>query len=204
MAELFETEQILSGLQNSDSSKRNELIEKLTQLQNTEVVQFLIDVLKQANTHWMVKEGACKVLGKIGDKSATEALIAALNDDNEIVRYQAVNALGRLGDKRAVPKLIAILEQKEEQLVRSEAMKALGMIGDPSALKIILNILKKENDRFLKYHSVTSLGRLGDKRALKELQKIVKEAKDDRLVLRAMEAIEAIEKRMNKGKVVAG
>ncbi|MHA1629379.1 MAG: HEAT repeat domain-containing protein [Candidatus Heimdallarchaeota archaeon] len=204
MVDIIETEEILTGLQDSNPNKRNELIDKLTQLRNSDIVTYLISLLKQDIIHWQVKEGACKALGRIGDKSATEALIASLDDDNEIVRYQAVNALGKLGDKRAVPKLLSILQKKEEQLVRSEAVKALGMIGDPSALKIVLNILKKEEDRFIKYHSVTTLGKLGDKRALKELQKIAKTSTDDRLVLRALEAIENIEKRMNKPKVVAG
>ena len=99
--------------------------------------------------------------------------------------------------------MIQVYQKQDDTLVRSEAAKALGLLGDPSAIKILLSALKKENDRFIKYHTVTSLGKIGDSKAKKQLKKIIKDSSDDRLVLRAMEAIESIEK-ANNPKVVAG
>ncbi len=202
MPSIQEAEKLVGKLESKNLDARSRAIEILSSLEEMEIIDFLISLLKK-DSHRLVKEGVCKSLGKIGHKKATDVLIETLNDENESVRYQAVIALGQLGDTFAVPSLLELLKKQDDPLVRSEAAKALGLIGDPSALKILLNILKKEDDRFIKYHTVTSLGKIGDKKAIKDLQKIVKERKDDRLVLRSLEAIEAIQKANSKN-VVAG
>ncbi len=202
MLSIQEAEKLVGELESKNLNTRSRAIEVLSSLEKMEIIDFLISLLMK-NSHRLVKEGVCKSLGKIGHRKATDVLIETLNDENESVRYQAVIALGQLGDTHTVPPLLELLKRQDDPLVRSEAAKALGLIGDPSALKILLSILKKEEDRFIKYHAVTSLGKIGDKKALKDLQKIVKEKKDARLVLRSMEAIEAIQK-ANSKKVVAG
>jgi len=196
-------EKLVSILNNSNFDIRNKTIETLSQLKNTEVVDYLISIL-DSNASKLVKESVCNALGKIGDKKATTALIESLESQYESVRYQAVIALGKIADVQAIPSLIKILENQDDSLVRSEAAKALGMIGDPSSYKILITILRREEDRFMKYHTVTSLGKIGNKKAIKELQKIAKESVDDRLVLRAMEALELIEKNSSDSKVAAG
>ncbi|MGC9780794.1 MAG: HEAT repeat domain-containing protein [Candidatus Heimdallarchaeota archaeon] len=202
MLSIQEAEKLVGELESKNLNTRSRAIEVLSSLEKMEIIDFLISLLMK-NSHRLVKEGVCKSLGKIGHRKATDVLIETLNDENESVRYQAVIALGQLGDSHAVPPLLELLKRQDDPLVRSEAAKALGLIGDPSALKILLNILKKEDDRFIKYHTVTSLGKIGDKKAIRDLQKIVKKKKDHRLVLRSMEAIEAIQK-ANSKKVVAG
>ena len=201
MPSIREAEKLVGELESKDLETRSRAIDALSTLEEMEIIDFLISLLRK-DSHRLVKEGVCKTLGKIGHKKATSVLIESLNDKNESVRYQAVIALGQLRDASAVPPLLELLKRQDDPLVRSEAAKALGLIGDPSALKILLNILKKEDDRFIKYHTVTSLGKIGDKKALKDLQKIIKEKKDDRLVLRSIEAIEAIQKANSN--VVAG
>lgn len=196
-------EKLVSKLDNSNFDIRNDTIEKLTQLRDTEVVDYLISLL-ESKANKLVKESVCIALGKIGDKKATQALIENLENGYESVRYQATIALGKIADAKAVPSLIEVLKKQEDSLVRSEAAKALGMIGDPSAYKILITILRKEEDRFMKYHTVTSLGKIGNKKATKDLQKIAKESNDDRLVLRAMEALELIEKHNREIRLVAG
>ena len=196
-----QTDQLIKNLSDSDINVRSEAVDALTHISKSEVIDLLITLLQKDSTR-IVKEGACKALGKIRDKRATDVLIENLSHPDESVRYQATIALGYIGDAKAVQPLIQIYKNPDDPLVRSEAAKALGMIGDPSALKILLSSLKKEKDRFIKYHTVTSLGKIGDSKAKKPLQKIVKESNDDRLILRAMEAIESIEKK-NEQKVVA-
>jgi len=196
------TDQLITNLGDNDIHVRSKAVDALTSISKTEVIDLLITLLQKDSTR-IIKEGACKALGKIGDIRATDVLIENLNDPDESVRYQATIALGQIGDLKAVQPLIQVYQKQDDPLVRSEAAKALGLIGDPSALKILISALKKEDDRFIKYHTVTSLGRIGDSKAKKPLQKIIKDNDDDRLVLRAMEAIESIEK-ANQPKVVAG
>jgi HEAT repeat protein len=203
MSSRQDAENLLIKLENNDHSIRTEAVEALAQLRNTKVVNYLLSHLK-TDAHRLVKEGVCKVLGKIGDKKATPALIEMFDSEYESIRYQAVIAVGRISDPYAVPYLVELLKNKDDSLVRSEAVKALGMIGDPSAFKVLMSILRKENDRFLKYHIVTSLGKLGNKKALRDLQRIAKGSDDNRLKLRAIEAIESIEKYSSEEKIVAG
>ncbi|MEM4359193.1 MAG: HEAT repeat domain-containing protein, partial [Candidatus Bilamarchaeaceae archaeon] len=59
---------------------------------------------------------------------AVPALIDALKDKNEDVRYGAAIALGKIGDARAVPALIDSLNDKG-WIVREGAAKVLGRIG---------------------------------------------------------------------------
>jgi len=197
-----ETDQLINNLGNTDTQIRSNAVDALTTISKTEVINLLISLLQKDSIR-IVKEGACKALGKIGDKRAIDVLIQNLNSPDESVRYQATIALGQIGDIKAVNPLIKIYQKRDDPLVRSEAAKALGMIGDPSALKILLSSLKKEKDRFIKYHTVTSLGKIGSTKAKRTLQKIVKDSTDDRLTLRAIEAIESIDK-ANNPKIVAG
>ena len=48
---------------------------------------------------------ATLALGKIGDKSAFNPLIAALSDKDVVVRIAAADGLGYLGDRCAIPVL---------------------------------------------------------------------------------------------------
>lgn len=192
-------DKLFAELGNQDIKERSKAIDVLVSMENKEIITHLISFLRK-NSPRIVREGACKTLGKIGDVQALEPLILALDDPEESVRYQATIALGQIGDTKAVNPLITILKHKNDPLVRSEAAKSLGLIGDPTALKILLNILKKEEDRFIKYHVVTSLGRIGESKAKKALEKIIKDESDDRLILRSREALEKI----NKNSIVAG
>jgi len=56
-----------------------------------------------------VRNIAAATLGKIGDDCSIEALIGALRDERDAIRYTAVEALGKLADTRAVKPLIAAL-----------------------------------------------------------------------------------------------
>ena len=73
-------------------------------------------------------------------KPAVEPLIAALKDDNVLVRLKAAWALGEIGDPRAVEPLIAALSDPDSD-VRERAAIALGTIGKP-ALEPLLSKLK--------------------------------------------------------------
>ncbi|MHA1155985.1 MAG: HEAT repeat domain-containing protein [Candidatus Heimdallarchaeota archaeon] len=199
MNESDTVDKLFAELGNQDIKERSKAIDVLASMGNKEILNHLISSLRK-NSPRIVREGACKALGKIGNPKAADSLILALDDSEESVRYQATIALGQIGDTKAVNPLLTILKRKDDPLVRSEAAKALGLIGDPSALKILLNILKKEDDRFIKYHVVTSLGRIGEPKAKKALEKIIKNESDDRLVLRSREAIEKI----NQNNIVAG
>ena len=92
--------------------------------------------------------------------------IAALKDQDEIVRNAAAIALGILGDARAVEPLIPCL--KDQALsVRSSAIQALGKLGDVAVEPLIACL--KDQERFVQESAASALGELGDKRAVEPL-----------------------------------
>lgn len=104
----------------------------------------------RVHKRWAVEE-----LGEIGDRSAVDALIAALSEasvshsgtvrgtsyveapDLEMVE-RAATALGRIGDRRAVQALIGGLGSKN-WFVAGECAAALGMLGDPRGMTLLLS-----------------------------------------------------------------
>ena len=89
---------------------------------------------------------AAMLLGDLGDRAATEQLIAALRDPNYLVRHHAAFLLAKLRDRRAVPALIATLDDKVE-IVAASAYNALEWFaddGDPRAQAAVRNYKGKK------------------------------------------------------------
>jgi hypothetical protein len=81
-----------------------------------------------ADSSYKVRVQAALVLGKLGDRRATAALIRALQDENESVRGVAATAIGKLGDKSASNALLSATNDSSE-FVRTQAKKALELIA---------------------------------------------------------------------------
>src|SRR5262245_7249866 len=82
-----------------------------------------------------VRGRAALAIGRIGDKSGTDALIAMLeHEESKAARAMAAFALGEMEDERAVSSLMAIVErEKEAPSVRARAVEALGKIAGVQA-----------------------------------------------------------------------
>jgi HEAT repeat protein len=80
-----------------------------------------------------VRREAAYTLGKIGNSSAVEPLIKALNDPDSYVRRQAVDALGNIGDARAIEPLNKALNDSNSYVCQGAA-DALKKINDKSAM----------------------------------------------------------------------
>jgi len=102
-----------------------------------------------------------------------DALIRALGDPDEDVRWRAVGALGRIGDARAVEPLIRALGDPDED-VRREAAFALGMIGNARAVEPLIGALDDPNE-WVRRQAAWALGEIGDARALPELERVARE-----------------------------
>ena len=86
----------------------------------------LIEALKDEN--FVVRSGAAKALGKIGDARAVDPLIKALQDEYSVVRSSAANALGWIGDVRVIDVLTYTASKDKDEGVRSAAAQALARI----------------------------------------------------------------------------
>ena len=97
----------------------------------------MLDALKDEDEN--VRATAIEHIGRIGESSVVDALIAILESDDIWTAYPAADALGRIGDKKAVPSLIKALQK---QTLRGPAIKALSSIADPITLQYIVPFLE--------------------------------------------------------------
>lgn len=145
----------------------------------TAAVPGLLSILAQPETkvyddkHRRV---AAKALGQIGDASAVEGLIAAIdlkvgtgsdpkdkagNKTNEAI----CKALGRLKASKAVPKLLKLIDKSRNNYVVLEAVRSLGKIGDASAVEKLAEIATTHENKFMRKNAIVGLGYIGDPKA---------------------------------------
>ncbi|CAF4941461.1 unnamed protein product, partial [Rotaria socialis] len=91
---------------------------------------------------------ACEALGKLGEKAATNEVIAALinatRDEDSDVRWNACQALGKLDEKAATNEVIAALinaTRDADFSVRQTACVALGNLGEKAATNEVIDSL---------------------------------------------------------------
>ena len=114
---------------------RDEIIEALVR-HGSATVDLLISQLRAEDLE--VRRAAAVALGRIGDSSATSALVNALTD--EPVAIDAANALAQMGDPEAVDGLLNLLSN-DDASVRQAAVSALNSILPPSMSKRIIPLL---------------------------------------------------------------
>jgi len=102
----------------------------------------------------------CAALGLAGkaDESATQPLVHALNDADNMVGSLAMTALVKIG-KAAVPSLIEVVKSGK-QSARILALRALAEIKDHRAIPIMMNVMG-ENSSLLQHWAKEGLDRLG-------------------------------------------
>ena len=123
---------------------------------------------------------AAKALGRIGDRSATAALVAAIdyaagtssdprdkqaNRSNE----EIATALGRLGADEAVPQLVDLLTKSRNRYVVLKSVRALGKIGAKSAIPALEKIALTDSNKFMRKNAVIALGDIGHDDAIDTL-----------------------------------
>lgn len=113
------------------------------------------------------RQNAAKLLGFVGGEAAVTALMAAMEDDNPLVRVAVVASLGQIGDKRATPALIAAMKD-DFSLVSAQAITALGKMHDPAAADVLLPISEKA-DHPQHREALLALGEMGDPRVFNHL-----------------------------------
>lgn len=114
---------------------RDEVIEALVR-HGSATVELLIGQLKSEDLE--VRRSAVVALGRIGDASATPALIETLTDES--LAIDAANALGQIGDARAVDGLLNLIGN-DDASVRQAAVSALNSLAHTSMSERIIPLL---------------------------------------------------------------
>jgi hypothetical protein len=92
-----------------------------------------VDDLSKALLHdpsFKVRVQAALLLGKLGDKAGTDALVKALDDQDKSVRAMAAQSLGKLGSAAAAGVLKALLVREQDSFVSTQVKIAISAIED--------------------------------------------------------------------------
>ena len=108
-----------------------------------------------------IRRMTARALGQLGTraKSAVPALVAALRDENEIVRFYVAEALGQIGGE-AVPALAEALKN-EDVWVRFYAAQTLGSMG-PAAQPAVAALAEaiRDANKMVRIKVAVALGRI--------------------------------------------
>jgi HEAT repeat protein len=160
---------------------RMEAAERLAKIDDPATIRPLIQALRDRDSfvRWKTVRGL-----KEKGRSATEALIQALNDDNTAIRLGAAYILGSTSDNVVTLALIGALADEEVD-VRARAAEALGKIADTDAVSALISALG-DRSKIVRGRALQALIHIGQP-AIKPLVKTI-ESGDEALVTRWMAA----------------
>ena len=148
---------LLTALSDENAEIRLKAAAALGNLKDAKAVTQLSEIVENPLEPDTVRDAAVAALGNIGDKSAEDVLIRALDIRVGNISKNAIVALGKLESETAIPKLIAILEDKQIALdastdalakasARTKAATALGVIGGTRAAEAIAGRLVDDTE----------------------------------------------------------
>jgi HEAT repeat protein len=144
---------------------------------NIKSYEALIDVAQKAGFDPKARGIACWVLGRSRDKKTVAALLAAFEDNDIDLQWEAAKSLGFLGSKRAVkPLIIALLEASSAEK-RSSAAYALGLLQDKRAVNPLLRVLNtKREEARVRGYAAEALARFKESKVADSLIKALKDS----------------------------
>ena len=104
---------------------------------NHEPVRELIPLLKHANPN--IRAAVAVAFDKMGANEALDALMEALADDDEWVRFSVLEALGSIGGARVTEKLLDVFRAID--VSRIAALDALSMLAEPEDCKKVMAVI---------------------------------------------------------------
>ena len=130
---------LVEELRTTDAGSSPRVAEALTRFGALAVAP-LVELLRDEE-HPQAAVWAARILGRIGDKAATAALLERLFDRSDTVRMAATEALGSLGDRRATQALLRAALSDPMPQVRAHAAGAIGRMGAEASIDVLVAAL---------------------------------------------------------------
>jgi HEAT repeat protein len=146
------------------SNRATEVLKKL----GRDAVEPLVRVLKTGSPEAQVY--AIVGLQMLGEPSAWQPLLEALESPYAKVRRGAIDSLWMLRDQKAVEPLIRHLQHDNDFEVTVAAASALGWIGDRRAVDSLLSALENRHWR-MRQAAAYALGSIGDEQTLDAIRR---------------------------------
>lgn len=116
---------------------------------------------------------AAKALAEVGEPSAVDALVGAIdvavgtsgdqrdknaNRSNEII----AEALGEMGDRKACGRLVELMQKSRHDYSVLKAVRSLGKIGCKESIPDISAVALKHDNKFMRKNAIMALGDIAD------------------------------------------
>jgi len=191
--EQYKLDIYVKDLNASDASIREKAAKKLAELAPEKAKEYritrYINDLKDPDVQ--VRASAASLLGDIGDASTVQPLISALNDNEALVRKNAVTSLGQIyiklkdatAIKPAIETLVSLL-QDESEMVSQAAATTLTELGEP-AVEALSSSLQSDNSE-LRAIALEILGKIKPENKQEyKLTRYINDLKDQKVYVRA-------------------
>jgi len=137
-------EQLLRTVHGPDSTLvRRRALEALGFSSRLEVTGLIENAFASPEDDWVIS--ALFAMGRSADQRWAGDVLQMLNDENPLVRLEAVRAAGELEIKRAGPKVIELLDDADRE-VRGAAIWSLSQIGGEGAAEALEALLAENVD----------------------------------------------------------
>lgn len=142
----------------------------------------------------VVREDTAKIAHNFDSEEVRAALLRALEDDSEEVRYNALNSLIMLEAVESVPAIMRMLEVERDRDVELLAIDALGRFQDPQAVPLLIQYIENQrvdSERSIPFNAIWALGFIGDNQALPLLSEL-RESSDPYISWNASQALASL------------
>ena len=164
------------SLDGKDALPKDELVDEVAEAITTEdSEEEMTDVVASAEAETELAEQEEEFVEE-QVKDEIDIQIDLLNDNDWVVRREAIITLGEMGDERCIEPIVRCLPDGDWQ-VREAAVEALAMIGSP-AVDLLLRYVRDYDAR---KPAIKTLGKINDERVLDPLISFMRsdEFKDD-------------------------
>jgi len=142
-----------------------ELLKKKTKIDNSNIPDFLLDILEQEEDPQIIRVCAYLLKYRYAEVHIIDWLMKIIRDTGSPFKKRlALTIFGYIGSSRLVPFLIDFLKDEAND-VRGSAASALGQIGDKTAVSALIGALKDEANN-VRGSAASALGLIGDELAV--------------------------------------
>ncbi len=152
---------LIDQVNSDDIEIRKSAIIALGLIGNNRAVPAIISALEDEPDVAVIAAGA---LAKIGDRSAFEALIGKLGEQDVGVRQAVISALNSIGHPQMPHRMVNLLTD-EDPIVRESAVKIAGYFGYSECIDLIFERCGDEAEN-VRYAAIQCLPYLDDRRVL--------------------------------------
>lgn len=165
---------LLRAVDDENAQVRHDAIYALGTIARTPLSEDATQQLIKALDHYdpAIRAGAARVVGRLRVTAAGPALIKAVNDSQQPVRFAAMRALGEIGEQTAIQALTQQLDHYRKGEGAWSALDGLAKIGHPSSLPVFKARLT-DRDPFLRRAAAEGLGRAADNSSIAALDAAV-------------------------------